>query len=161
MAKGKKTQPKDQNYDGLSGAQIGQKKLEEFVAWVAEIEHAETMDYWKGKFVGKASREKIAIEGLGWPNKNPFHQNERLKEAMDLVEKKWFGGANLHSVESVNAALDRSQKNVQRTSADVNRLSSKVSELEAEVRMLRKIIRSYEERHHLIAMGLPGFTLPE
>lgn len=161
MAGKKQTQPIKDNYEGLNGAQIGQKKLEEFDAWVAEIEHAETMSHWQGKFAGTASREKIAIEGLGWKNKNPFHQNDRLKEAMDLVEKRWFGGPNVHSIESVNAALDRSQKDVQRTSADANRLVSKVSELEAEVRMLRKIVRSYEEQSHLIAMGLPGFTLPK
>lgn len=161
MAGKKKVQPSSQDYDGLNGAQIGQKKLKEFEAWVAEVEHAGSMDHWKGRFTGTASREKIAIEGLGWRNKNPFHQNDRLIEAMDLVEKKWFGGPDSHSVESVNAALDRSQKDVQRTSADANRLASKVSELEAEVRMLRKIVRAYEERSHLIAMGLPGFTLPK
>jgi len=119
------------------------------------------MDHWKGKFSGTASREKIANEGLGWKNKNPFHQNDRLKQAMDQLEKKWFGGRDVHCVESVNAALERSQKVVQRTSADANRLASKISELEAEVRMLRKIVRSYEEQSHLIAMGLPGFTLPK
>lgn len=157
----KQTQPISGNYDGLSGAQIGQKKLEEFETWVAEIEHAETQDHWKGKFAGTASREKIAIEGLGWKNKNPFHQNDRLQKAMDLVEKRWFGGPDAQRIESVNAALERSQKDGQRTSADVNRLVSKVSELEAEVRGLRKIVRSYEEQRHLIALGLPGFTLPK
>ncbi|OMG56594.1 hypothetical protein BJN45_02975 [Azonexus hydrophilus] len=161
MAGKKKKQLRNENYDGLSGAQIGQKKLEEFEAWVAEIEHAESMAHWKGKFAGTASREKIAIEGLGWKNKNPFHQNDRLKKAMSLVEKKWFGGPNSRRVESVNAALDRSQKDVQGTSADANRLASKVSELEAEVRMLRKIVRSFEEQSHLVAMGLPGFMLPK
>lgn len=147
-------------YEGLSGAQIGQKKLEEFEVWVAEVEHACSQEYWKGKFVGTVSREKIAIEGLGWKNKTPFHQNEPLKEAIDRVEKKWFGGPDKQSVESVNAALDRSQKAIQRTSADSNRMASKVSELEAEVRMLRKIVRAYEEQRNLIAMGVPGFELP-
>lgn len=161
MAGKKQAKPMERSYDGLSGAQIGQKKLEEFEEWVAEIEHAGTTANWKGKFAGTVSREKIAIEGLGWKNKTPFHQNERLKEAIDRVEKKWFGGPDKQSIESVNAALDRSQKAIQRTSADANRLASKVSELEAEVRMLRRIVRAYEEQRDLIAAGLPGFGLPE
>jgi hypothetical protein len=156
----KHVKPLSDPYEGLSGAQIGQKKLEEFEVWVAEVEHACSQEHWKGKFAGTASREKIAIEGLGWKNKTPFHQNEPLKEAMDRVEKKWFGGADKQSVEAVNAALDRSQKAVQRTSADTNRMASKISELEAEVRMLRKLVRAYEEQRDLIARGVPGFELP-
>lgn len=161
MASKRLVKPVSRTYEGLSGAQIGQKKLEEFEAWVAEIEHAGTKENWKGKFAGTASREKIAIEGLGWNNKTPFHQNERLREAIDRVEKKWFGGPDKQSVESVHAALVRSQRVAQRTSADANRLASKVSELEAEVRTLRKIVRAYEEQRQLVAMGLPGFGLPE
>lgn len=161
MANKKQAKPVSCTYEGLSGAQIGQKKLEEFEAWVAEVEHAGTMESWKGKFAGTVSRERIAIEGLGWKNKTPFHQNERLRDAIDRVEKKWFGGPDRQSVESVNAALDRSQKAVQRTSADGNRMAGKISELEAEVRMLRRIVRAYEEQRELIARGLPGFGLPE
>jgi len=148
-------------YDGLNCAQIGKKKLEEFETWVAEVEHAGSKEQWKGKFVGTVSREKIAIEGLGWKNKTPFHQNEPLREAVGRVEKRWFGGPDKQSVESVNAALDRSRKVVQQSSADANRLASKVSELEAEVRVLRKTVRAYEEQRYMIAKGLPGFGLPE
>lgn len=157
----KRAKPVTSAYEGLSGAQIGQNKLDEFEAWVAEVEHAGTMERWKGRFAGTASREKIALEGLGWTHKTPFHQNKRLRKAIDRVEKKWFGGPNKQSVESVNAALDRSQKAAQRTSADANRLASRMSELEAEVRTLRKIVRAYQEQRDLIAMGLPGFDLPE
>ncbi|ADL56418.1 hypothetical protein [Gallionella capsiferriformans] len=157
----KKQDNKSLNYDGLSCAQIGKKKLEEFEAWAAEVEHAGTKEQWKGKFAGTVSREKIAIEGIGWKNKTPFHQNEPLREAIARVEKKWFGGPDKQSVESVNAALDRSRKVVQQSSVDANRLASKVSELEAEVSMLRKRVRAYEEQRHLIAKGLPGFGLPE
>ena len=160
MAGKKHARPMSQPYRGLSGAQIGQKKLEEFEVWVAEVEHTCSQEYWKGKFAGTASREKIAIQGLGWKNKTPFHQNEPLKDAIDRVEKKWFGGPDKQSVETVNAALDRSQKAVQRTSADSNRMANKVSELEAEVRMLRKLVRAYEEQRDLIARGVPGFELP-
>ncbi len=161
MAREKQRQQIKPNYDGLSGAQIGQKKLDEFEAWVAEVERSGAMNSWKGKFAGTASRGKIAIGGLGWKSKNPFHQNDRLREAMDMVEKKWFGGPDLHSVESVKTALEHSQRNIQRIPGDASRLASKVSELEAEVRMLRKIVRSYEEQSHLVAMGLPGFSLPK
>lgn len=156
----KKTKLTNPSYEGLSGAQIGQKKLDEFEAWVAEVEHAGTTEYWRGKFAGTVSRERIATEGLGWKNYTPFHQNERLKDAVSRVEKKWFGGPDKLNVEAVNAALDRSQKTIQRSSADSNRLASKVSELEAEVRMLRKLVRSYEEQRELIARGVPGFELP-
>ena len=109
---------------------------------------------------GHVGPEYSAIEGLGWKNKTPFHKNEPLKEAIDRVEKKWFGGPDKQIVEAVNAALDRSQKAVQRTSAESNRMASKVSELEAEVRMLRKLVRAYEEQRDLIARGVPGFELP-
>ena len=161
MAGKKQDRPLSRTYDGLSGAQIGQKKLEEFEAWVVEVEHAGSMNNWKGKFAGTASREMIATQGLGWKNKTPFYQNEPLREAMDRVEKKWFGGPASQSIESVNAALERSQTKVQRNSADTNRLIGKVAELEAEIRALRKIVRSYEEQRQLVAMGLPGFGLPE
>jgi chromosome segregation ATPase len=160
MAVKKRAKPVSNPYEGLSGAQIGRKKLEEFEVWVAEVEHACSQYHWKGKFAGTASREKIAIEGLGWKNKTPFHKNEQLKEAIDRVEKKWYGGPDKQSVEATNAALDRSQKAVQRTSVESNRLASKVSELEAEVRMLRKRVRAYEEQRDLIARGVPGFELP-
>ena len=151
----------DSKYEGLSGAQIGQKKIGEIELWVSEVDHAGTQDNWRGRLAGTVSREKIAVEGLGWPNKNPFHQNDRLRAAVDRVEKRWFGGAAAQGVESVNAALGRSQKQVQRTSADTNRLASKVADLEAEVRTLRRIVRSYEEQRQLVTMGLPGFGLPE
>ena len=157
----KKQDKNNSSYDGLSCAQIGKKKLEEFEAWVAEVEHVGAKEQWKGKFAGTASRERIAIEGLGWKNKTPFHQNEPLKKAIDRVEKKWFGGPDKQNIESVNAALDRSRQVVQQTSVDANRLASKVTELEVEVMTLRRIIRSYEEQRRLIAKGLPGFSLPE
>lgn len=160
MVEKKRAKPVSSPYEGLSGAQIGQKKLEEFEVWVAEVEHACSQYHWKGKFAGTASRERIAIEGLGWKNKTPFHKNEPLKEAIDRVEKKWYGGPDKQSAEAINAALDRSQKAVQRTSVDSNRLASKVSELEAEVSMLRKRVRAYEEQRDMIARGVPGFDLP-
>ncbi len=156
----KRAKPTIRSYEGLSGAQIGQKKLEEFEAWVAEVEHALSQDAWKGKFSGTASREKIAIEGLGWKNKTPFHQNEPLKQAISRVEKRWFGGPDKQSIEAVSDALGRSQKLAERTSSDVDRMLSKVCELEAEVTMLRKRVRAYEEQRNLIAQGVPGFELP-
>ena len=61
MAGKKHAKPVSHPYEGLSGAQIGQKKLEEFEVWVAEVEHACSREHWKGKFAGTASREKIAI----------------------------------------------------------------------------------------------------
>jgi hypothetical protein len=156
----KHTKPVSDSYKGLSGVQIGQKKLKEFEVWVAEVEHACNQGCWKGKFAGTVSREKIAIEGLGWKSKNPFHQNGPLRDSVDRLEKKWFGGPDKQSVEAVNAALERSQKAVQRTAVESNRMASKVSELEAEVRMLRKLVRAYEEQRDLIARGVPGFELP-
>ena len=144
----------------MSGAQIGQKKLMQFEAWVGAIEQAGSQEYWKGKFAGSASREKIAIEGLGWKNKTPFHQNKPLRDAIDRVEKKWFGGPDKQGIDSPSPSPKSSPKEGRQTSFDRSRTASKLSELEAEVRVLRTQVRAYEEQRDLIARGVPGFELP-
>lgn len=148
------------DYQGLSGAQIGQKKLEEFESWAREVEIAGTKEDWRGKFSGTVSRGKIATKGLGWKTYTPFHQNERLREAVCRVEKKWFGGPDKQPPAEENTSPDSSKKSVQRASVDSNCLAKRVSELEAEVRMLRALVQAYEEQRDLIAGGVPGFCFP-
>lgn len=160
MGRNKKDKPTKPENKGMNGYQEGQQKLAEFLQWVAEVEHAGSKDQWKGRFAGTMSREKIARKGLGWDYKAPFYQNDDLKKVADQVERKWFGGPDKQSVEAVNAALDRSRKLAQIASADCSQLAVRLAEAEAELRILRKMVRAFQEQRELIAGGVPGFELP-
>lgn len=124
-------------------AELNVKKVEQ---WIADRDAAQDFnEYERG---GKINRGAICAE-LDFA-RSVVNQNPRVKELLAQAESRWYE-PTAQDTKALQAASERAEKRVARTSGEIAALQDELAKTKAENALLRRLLEKYQAMADIIA----------